>query len=196
MLPLLLCHVMDFGSTVRAAQGKRVIVDISPCLLVDSRIALSTTVTTTFRSRTSTKRGPSLLPSARRSTAGSKSPSVPHFPIRKSRLGFSRNLPGSTPLRQRFLGWIAASVADVLSALACFAARFSLRDLPDFFVMVWRGDLSDIAGPLHMGGLGGPDSPTLRARGVALRMNRDPVLSPVLTMRRVWTSGRWRAARS
>lgn len=99
-------------------------------------------------------------------------------------------------MRQRFLGWIAASVADVLSALACFAARFSLRDLPDFFVMVWRGDLSDIAGPLHMGGLGGPDSPTLRARGVALRMNRDPVLSPVLTMRSVWTSGRWRAARS
>lgn len=56
MLPLLLCRITDFGSTVRAAPGKRVIVDISPCLLVDSRLALSTTVTTTFRSRTSTKR--------------------------------------------------------------------------------------------------------------------------------------------
>jgi hypothetical protein len=48
--------------------------------------------------------------------------------------------------------------------LAFLAARFSLRDLPDFFVMVWRGDLSDITGPLHIGGLNGPDPLTLRAR--------------------------------
>ena len=56
MFSLSLCCVMDFGSAVRAAQGTRVIVNISPWLLVDSRVALSTSVTTTFRSGASTKR--------------------------------------------------------------------------------------------------------------------------------------------
>ena len=37
------------------------------------------------------------------------------------------------------------------AALACLAARFSLRDFPDFLAIVCRGDLSDIAGPLIMG---------------------------------------------
>jgi hypothetical protein len=47
------------------------------------------------------------------------------------------------------------------AALACLSARFSFNDFPDFLVMVCRGDLSDITGPLHHGGLVGPDSPTL-----------------------------------
>ena len=42
-------------------------------------------------------------------------------------------------------------MAEALAALACLAARFSFRDFPDFLVMVCRGDLSDIAGPLIMG---------------------------------------------
>ena len=37
------------------------------------------------------------------------------------------------------------------AVLACLAARFSFSDFPDFLVMVCRGDLSDIAGPLIMG---------------------------------------------
>ena len=37
------------------------------------------------------------------------------------------------------------------AALACLAARFSFRDFPDFFVIVCRGDLSVIAGPLVVG---------------------------------------------
>ena len=41
---------------------------------------------------------------------------------------------------------------EVLAAvLACLAARFSFRDFPDFLVIVCRGDLSDIAGPLIAG---------------------------------------------
>jgi hypothetical protein len=40
-----------------------------------------------------------------------------------------------------------ASDWEVLSDLARFTARFSFRDLPDFFVMLERGDLSDMAGP-------------------------------------------------
>lgn len=31
---------------------------------------------------------------------------------------------------------------------AFFSARLSLSDFPDFFDMDWRGDLSDIIGPL------------------------------------------------
>jgi hypothetical protein len=42
--------------------------------------------------------------------------------------------------------------------LACLAARFSFRDLPDFLVIVCKGDLSDIANPL-IWGLDGPDPP-------------------------------------
>src|SRR5262249_23351937 len=52
---------------------------------------------------------------------------------------------------QRFLGCSSASVCEAWSALARFMARFSFSDLPDFLVMVWRGDLSDIAGPLDWG---------------------------------------------
>jgi Family of unknown function (DUF6307) len=47
------------------------------------------------------------------------------------------------------------------AALACLSARFSFNDFPDFLVMVCRGDLSDITGPLHHGGLVGPDCPPL-----------------------------------
>ena len=36
-------------------------------------------------------------------------------------------------------------------ALARLAARFSFRDFPDFLVMLCRGDLSAIVGPLIMG---------------------------------------------
>lgn len=43
------------------------------------------------------------------------------------------------------------------------SARFSFRDLPDFFVMLLRGDLSDIASPL-IGNLNGPGNATLRPR--------------------------------
>ena len=53
---------------------------------------------------------------------------------------------------QRFLSWNKASADEALAAaLACLAARFSFRDFPDFLVMVCRGDLSDIAGPLIVG---------------------------------------------
>jgi hypothetical protein len=47
------------------------------------------------------------------------------------------------------------------AALACLSARFSFNDFPDLLLMVCRGDLSDITGPLHHGGLVGPDSRTL-----------------------------------
>lgn len=46
---------------------------------------------------------------------------------------------------QRFLVCSKASVCEIWVALARFAARFSFRDLPDFLVIVCRGDLSDIA---------------------------------------------------
>ena len=56
-------------------------------------------------------------------------------------------------VRQCFLLRNTASAADAALAadLACLAARFSLRDFPDFLLMVCRGDLSDIAGPLMLG---------------------------------------------
>jgi hypothetical protein len=59
---------------------------------------------------------------------------------------------------QRFLTFNKASVEDACLALACLAARFSLRDFPDFLVIVCRGDLSDTANPL-IWGLDGPDPP-------------------------------------
>lgn len=40
---------------------------------------------------------------------------------------------------------------DVSVCLARFAARFSLRDLPDFLVMLCRGDLSAMRAPLMWG---------------------------------------------
>jgi hypothetical protein len=56
---------------------------------------------------------------------------------------------GKAVARQRFLLLsIIASTADDLAAdLAFLSARFSFRDLPDFFVIPCRGDLSDIVGP-------------------------------------------------
>jgi hypothetical protein len=39
---------------------------------------------------------------------------------------------------------------EARAALARYAARFSFTDFPDFLVIVCRGDLSDIAGPLIM----------------------------------------------
>jgi hypothetical protein len=59
---------------------------------------------------------------------------------------------------QGFLTFNKPSVEDARAALACLAARFSFRDLPDFLVIVCRGDLSDIANPL-IWGLDGPDPP-------------------------------------
>lgn len=53
-------------------------------------------------------------------------------------------------LDQCFLECSRPSV-DAESVLARFAARFSLRDLPDFLVMLCRGDLSDMTGPLVRG---------------------------------------------
>ena len=50
---------------------------------------------------------------------------------------------GSSP--QRFLVCSKASVCEIWTAFVRFAARFSFRDLPDFLVIVCRGDLSDIA---------------------------------------------------
>jgi hypothetical protein len=43
------------------------------------------------------------------------------------------------------------------AALACFAVRFSFSDLPDFLVIVCRGDLSDITDPLFHGAWVVPD---------------------------------------
>jgi hypothetical protein len=45
----------------------------------------------------------------------------------------------------RFLVCSKASVCEIWTAFVRFAARFSFRDLPDFLVIVCRGDLSDIA---------------------------------------------------
>ena len=45
---------------------------------------------------------------------------------------------------QRCLVCSKASVCEIWPALARFSARFSFRDLPDFLVIVCRGDLSDI----------------------------------------------------
>jgi hypothetical protein len=53
---------------------------------------------------------------------------------------------------QRFLVCSNASVCEIWLALPRFAARFSFRDLPDFLVIVCRGDLSDILA-LRYGGL-------------------------------------------
>ena len=50
---------------------------------------------------------------------------------------------GSSP--QRFLVCSKASVCEIWAALVRFVARFSFSDLPDFLVIVCRGDLSDIA---------------------------------------------------
>ena len=53
---------------------------------------------------------------------------------------------------QCFLVCSNASVCETWVALPRFAARFSFRDLPDFLVIVCRGDLSDILA-LRYGGL-------------------------------------------
>jgi len=53
---------------------------------------------------------------------------------------------------QCFLVCSNASVCETWAALPRFAARFSFRDLPDFLVIVCRGDLSDILA-LRYGGL-------------------------------------------
>jgi hypothetical protein len=53
---------------------------------------------------------------------------------------------------QCFLVCSNASVCETWAALLRFAARFSFRDLPDFLVIVCRGDLSDILA-LRYGGL-------------------------------------------
>ena len=45
---------------------------------------------------------------------------------------------------QRFLVCSNASVCEIWAALVRFVARFSFSDLPDFLVIVCRGDLSDI----------------------------------------------------
>lgn len=52
---------------------------------------------------------------------------------------------------QRFLVCSKASVCETSLALARFTARFSFRDLPDFWVIVFRGDLSDITALLKWG---------------------------------------------
>jgi hypothetical protein len=49
---------------------------------------------------------------------------------------------------QRFLAGGTISVLFFAAALACFSARFSLRDLPAFLDMCCRGDLSAMAAPL------------------------------------------------
>src|ERR1700741_63581 len=54
-------------------------------------------------------------------------------------------------ISQLFLMWSKASVCEIWAALALFLARFSFRDAPDFLVMVFRGDLSDIAALLIWG---------------------------------------------
>ena len=48
------------------------------------------------------------------------------------------------------------------SDLLRLSARFSLRDLPDFFDIAWRGDLSDIVRPPIAGLMVGPICRTLR----------------------------------
>jgi hypothetical protein len=71
---------------------------------------------------------------------------------------------------QRFLVCSNASFGEIRAALARFAARFSFRDLPDFLVIVCRGDLSDITAlliwgpvlvPVHRVYAPGPRQPSL-----------------------------------
>lgn len=80
--------------------GQRVIFVVLPLSLCDSMVLSSITVTLTFSSGASAKlmtpslynqlpKGPSLVPSARRSIASAQSPLVPHFPIRNSLVGLS-----------------------------------------------------------------------------------------------------------
>jgi hypothetical protein len=71
-------------------------------------------------------------------------------------------LPPKDFAPQRFSVFRKASVVAFRAALARLTARFSFRDLPDFFVILCRGDLSDIIGPFLIWGLVGPDSLTLR----------------------------------
>ena len=93
-------------------QGQRVIVDVLSAL-VDCMVVSSMTVTLTLNSGSSGKlmtpslyvqapKGPSLVPSGRRSMASVQSPSVPHFPTTNS-------LPGVSPLAGEPTG--AADVA-------------------------------------------------------------------------------------
>ena len=65
-------------------------------------------------------------------------------------------------------------MAEARAAFACLAARFSFRDFPDFLVMLCRGDLSAITGPLIIGGLVGPDALTLPLWGLPDVTNRPP----------------------
>jgi hypothetical protein len=53
-------------------------------------------------------------------------------------------------------------VDDARSALARLSARFCFSDLPDFLLIVFRGDLSAILTPGQLGGLDGPDASILR----------------------------------
>ena len=69
-----------------------------------------------------------------------------------ARSAFARDgLLAKVVAAQRFLTCSKASVDEVRDTLACLAARFSFRDLPDFLVILCRGDLSDIARPLMWG---------------------------------------------
>lgn len=60
------------------------------------------------------------------------------------------------------------------SDLLRLSARFSLRDLPDFFDIAWRGDLSDIVRPPIAGLMVGPrlqdSTPEYATRRVASRV--------------------------
>ena len=51
---------------------------------------------------------------------------------------------------------------DVSAAFARLTARFSLSDLPDFLVILCRGDLSAMVGPFDVGAYSGPGFSTLR----------------------------------
>jgi hypothetical protein len=46
-----------------------------------------------------------------------------------------------------FFGMKGSSLSPFPAAFACFSARFSLMDFPDFFDMPCRGDLSLIEAP-------------------------------------------------
>ena len=51
------------------------------------------------------------------------------------------------PANQAFFEWVSLSTPEDVSAPALLAVRFSLIDMPDFFDMAFRGDLSAIFTP-------------------------------------------------
>lgn len=70
-----------------------------------------------------------------------------------------------------FLECSKDSACETSTTLERLSARFSFRDLPDFLVMVCRGDLSDIATPSLWGPMSVPVDRVYAATGVLVHRN-------------------------